>query len=349
MRKIVLISGVVVAIIVLAGIVLRYVKYQQAARTGKSQVTAPVSTVRRAQLPPEPDVSLDINSETELEVHQGIPLLLTVRLANQRAANAQSANAANEAIAADAREQLKAGTITAAESQAREAFSRQREGVPTLVVLADWPKSIHFQVRRADDSAIQPDWPVSLLVAPERQGLVLDGTATTEAIWSLSPEAAAQLAAGSWQVIAILDTAAGASADAWRGRAVSEPVTVTIKPRPSSLSAAEGEQDALEVSRYYAAAGQWDQSLEAARKAAALNSDSIEAHTLIGDALSAKGDNQAAMQAFQTAMSAFRKQDKDPLHVPDYLIVRMHQLMSTTPPPGFSPAGTKAPPPPKKR
>jgi len=349
MRKIVLISGVVVAIIVLAGSVLWYVKYQHAARTGKSQPTAPVSTVLRAQLPPEPDVSLDINSETELEVHQGIPLLLTVRLANQRASNAQSANAANEAIAADAREQLKAGTITAAESQAREAFSRQREEVPTLVLPADWPKSIRFQVRRADDSAIQPDWPVSLLVAPVRQGLVLDGTATTEAIWSLSPEAAAQLAAGSWQVVAILDTAASASADAWRGRAVSEPMTVTIKPRPQSLPAAEGEQDALEVSRYYAAAGQWDHSLEAAREAAALNPDSIEAHTLIGDALSAKGDNQAAMKAFQTAMAAFRKQDKDPLHVPDYLIVRMHQLLLASPPPGLAPAGAKAPPPPNKR
>jgi len=349
MRKIVLISGVVVAIIVLAGSVLWYVKYQHAARTGKSQPTAPVSTVLRAQLPPEPDVSLDINSETELEVHQGIPLLLTVRLANQRASNAQSANAANEAIAADAREQLKAGTITAAESQAREAFSRQREEVPTLVLPADWPKSIRFQVRRADDSVIQPDWPVSLLVAPERPGLVLDGTATTEAIWSLSPEAAAQLAAGSWQVVAILDTAASASADAWRGRAVSEPMTVTIKPRPQSLPAAEGEQDALEVSRYYAAAGQWDHSLEAAREAAALNPDSIEAHTLIGDALSAKGDNQAAMKAFQTAMAAFRKQDKDPLHVPDYLIVRMHQLLLASPPPGLAPAGAKAPPPPNKR
>ena len=348
MRKLVLISGVVAAIIVLAGIVLWYVKYQPAARSGKSQATAPISTVRRAQLPPEPDVSLDINSETELDVHQGIPLLMTVRLANQRAANAQSANTDREAIAADAREKLKSGAITAAESQAREAFGRQREEVPTLVLPADWPKSIHFQVRRANDPAVQPDWPVSLLVTPEKKALVLDGTATTEAIWSLSPEAAAQLGAGSWQIVAILDTAAGAPADAWRGRAASAPVTITIKPRPPSLSAAEGAQDALEVSRYYAAAAQWDKSLEAARKAAGLNSSSIEAHTLIGDALSARGDNQAAMKAYQTAMAAFQKQNKDQ-DVPDYLIERMHQLLSTSPPPDLAPAGTQAPPPPKNR
>jgi tetratricopeptide (TPR) repeat protein len=347
MRKIVLISGVVVAALVLAGIVLLVVKHPHAARPGKSQATAPVSTVRQASLHTEPDVSLDINSETELEVHQGIPLLLTVRLANQRAAKARSVNAANEAIAADAREQLKAGTITAAESQAREAFSREREVVPTLVLPDDWPKSIRFQVRRDDDPATQPDWPVSPIVTPEKQALVLDGTAMTEATWGLSPEAAATLAPGSWQVVAILDTAAGATAAAWRGHAVSEPVSVIIKPRPLSLSAAESEQDALDVSRYYAAAGQWDHSLEAARKAAALNSDSIEAHTLIGDALSAKGDNQAAMQAFQTAMAAFRKQDKDPLHVPDYLIVRMHQLLLIARPPNLAPEGTKAPPPPE--
>jgi tetratricopeptide (TPR) repeat protein len=354
MRKPALIFGVVAATVAFVLIVIWYVQPRPAARSGKSQATASDSTglpaiVQTARLPPEPDVSLDINNKTELEVHQGTPLLLTIRLANQRAANALSTNAAREAIAADAREQLKAGAITAAESQAREAFSRQREGVPTLVLPPDWPKSIHVQVRRANDPASQPDWPVSLLVAPAKQALALDGTATTEATWGLSPEAAALLAPGSWQLVAILDTIADAPADAWRGHAVSQPVIVTIKPRPASLPVAEAEQDALEVSRYYAAAGQWDNSLAAARKAAALIPDSIEAHTLIGDALSAGGDKRGAMKAYQTAMAAFQKQNKDPRHVADYLIERMHELLLTAPPPGLAPEGTKAPPPPMKR
>jgi tetratricopeptide (TPR) repeat protein len=353
MRKPVLVSGIVAAMVVLAAIVLWYVNYRPAARGGKGQATASAptaqpATVRPAPLPPEPDVALDINSKTELEALQGTPLLLTVRLANQRAANARSANAAREASAADAREQLKAGAISAAESQAREAFSRQREEVPTLVLPADWPKYLHLQVRRADNTAVQPDWPVSPLTAPDRKALVLDGTATTEGTWALSPEAAAQLAPGSWQLVAILDTVAGATADAWRGRAVSQPVSITIKPRPPSLPAAEAEQDALEAARYHAAAGQWDKSLEAARKAAVLNRDSIEAHTLIGDALSAGGDNQGAMRAYQTAMAAFDKQNKNPRHVPDYLIERMHELLLANPPPGFAPKGTNVPPPPNK-
>jgi len=348
MRKLALIFGIVAAIVVLVLIVIWYVQHRPAARSSKSQsTTASVSTGQPAQLPADPDVSLDINNETELEVYQGAPLLLTVRLANQRAANAQSTNAAREAISVDVQEQLKADAITAAESQAREALSRQREGVPTLVLPDDWPKSIHLQVLRAGDTASQPDWPVSLLVAPDKQALVLDGTATTEAIWSLSPEAAATLAPGSWQVFAILDTAAGAPAGAWRGRAVSQPVTVTIKPRPDSLPAAEAEQDALEVAHYHAAAAQWDKSLAAARKAAALNPNSIEAHTLIGDALSAGGDKQGAMEAYQTAMAAFNKQNKDPRHVADYLIERMHQLLLIAPPPNLAPEGTKAPPPPE--
>ncbi len=129
---------------------------------------------------------------------------------------------------------------------------------------------------------------------------------------------------------------------------MSEPVSITINPRPALSPAAEAEQDALEAARYHAAAGQWDKSLEAARKAAALNRDSIEAHTLIGDALSAGNDNQGAMRAYQTAIAAFDKQNKNPRHAPDYLIERIHQLLLAAPPPGLAPKGTNAPPPPKK-
>ena len=60
-------------------------------------------------------------------------------------------------------------------------------------------------------------------------------------------------------------------------------------------------------------------------------------------------DNDAAMKAYQAAMAAFQKQNKDPRHAPDYLSERMHQLMLASPPPDLAPEGTKAPPPPKKR
>jgi tetratricopeptide (TPR) repeat protein len=298
-----------------------------------------------APIAPAPDLSFEINSCTELDLRRGTPMLLTVRLGNHRAGNARAINAAREALVADAREKLKAGTMTAAESQAREAFAQSREVVPTLVLPPNWPKNVHFEVHQAGNPASQPEWPFSLLAAPAAQPMVLDGTEPATATWGLSPEAAADLATGSWQVVAILDASAATPVGSWQGRVVSEPVRLNIKPPSASVPAEEAEHDNLEVARYHAAVKQWDKSLAAARVAAQLNPDSIGAHILIGDALAGSGDNAGAIKAFQTALTAFRKKHPDAQEMPEYLVERMHDLLLASPPPGLAPEGTIAPPP----
>jgi tetratricopeptide (TPR) repeat protein len=320
--------------------------------TATSSPSTPVSgesspTAAAAPLSPAPDISLEVNSLTTLDLRLGTPLLLTVRLGNQQASNALSTSAVREALAADAREKLKAGKMTAAESQAREAFAKPRETVPTLVLPTNWPKSVHFEVRQVGNTASQPEWPFSLLAAPAAQPMVLDGTEPATATWGLSPEAAAGLRPGSWQVEAILDTSVLVSASTWQGRVVSAPVTLNIKPRPASAPAEEAVQDNIELAHYHAAAKQWDKSLAAARSAAQLNPNSIEAHTLIGDALAGTGDNGGAMKAFQTALTEFEKQNPNARENPEYLIERMQALSLASPLPGLAPKGTIAPPPPE--
>ena len=51
---------------------------------------------------------------------------------------------------------------------------------------------------------------------------------------------------------------------------------------------------------------------------AKLNDNSVEAHTLVGDALAASGNIDGAMKAYQTGMAAFNEQNKDPRYVPGY-------------------------------
>lgn len=64
---------------------------------GLARQPASVARLETQDVPPRPNVSLQINSAHELEVFQGTPLIFTVRVANQRAANAASLLQAHEA------------------------------------------------------------------------------------------------------------------------------------------------------------------------------------------------------------------------------------------------------------
>ena len=63
------------------------------------------------ELPPEPDVALQIDRESEPRVSRGAPLIFSVMLANPRAMNAALENEANQALAREIEAGIAAGKI----------------------------------------------------------------------------------------------------------------------------------------------------------------------------------------------------------------------------------------------
>jgi hypothetical protein len=253
-----------------------------------------------APLPPTPDIALQINTSTELKLFQGTPLIIEVRLANQRASNVMFQNAVLEK-------------------------AEDRSPLPIVQLGADWAKSIRFDIRR-EGGAEEPAWPFAILAKPEERAMALDGQTNPEVVWGLSPEEAVKIAPGVYRITAILE-AGGKDSKLWQGRVESEPVVLTVQTRPADLSGAAAAEADLELASYWAQAGDWDKSLAAARDAATKDPKSIEAHSLAGDALSAKKDLDGAMTAYQAALKLFNESEeaKD-YEPPDYLLRRISQI-----------------------
>lgn len=254
-----------------------------------------------APLPPTPDVALSINSESELSVYAGTPLILTVRLANQRGSNILFTNAA-------------------------ESNPDGRRPVPLVKLESDWPQSVRINIRAGSDVK-RLTWPVAPMGGHGAQAVTLDGRTGAEAQWGLSPDASAGLAPGTYSLVAVLEVT-DRKAGAWQGRVESEPVMLTVGALPESPKGPDAVQSDLDLARYWALAQDWEKSLAAARTAADEDPGSISARMLIGDALYAQKDADGALAAYETALTLFRQQpEKDkPYEPPDYLLNRISQI-----------------------
>lgn len=210
------------------------------------------------------------------------------------------------------------------------AEGEKPEPMALLQLPSGWQKFVRFEVQDGDGSR-PAEWPLTLLGAPSNAPVRLDGQNTVEASWVLPPEVAGAVSTGTWQIVAVFETEPSR-------RSVSAPVTLRVN--------AEGENADLTSARYWARLKNWDKALEHARKAAAADAASIEAHSLAGDALAAKGDARGALAAYQAALRAFRaKHGDDPRLVPEYLLIRIRELRGSLLPDNIAPQGTKAPPP----
>jgi len=129
---------------VLLGIFLGCKKDNQSARPGQ---TVPAASEGGAAIGPSreesagepappltPDIALEVNSASEeANLYTGTPLFITVRLANQRAANIRFANAAETGTAA-------------------------KRPVPVVSLDAGWAKSVRLELRAADGK--EAPWPL---------------------------------------------------------------------------------------------------------------------------------------------------------------------------------------------
>ncbi len=305
----------------------------QRAERGRAGAT-PTAVVRDIiELPPLPNISLQIDRNHELVVYRGTPLLFEVRLANRRAINADFANHAERAYVETLKVRLSRGEIPKEQAATQLAALRgEHKSQPLLLgdEATGWEQFVHISQLLPDGKRQPLPWPLKLVAPPEAKTLTLDAKNTAQLDYLLDLVTAAQIPAGDYRILAAVEVPVDAkvAADRWRGRVESEPAKLTILPRPDRLTPEEEEKTHLQFARYYQAAKDWTHAQESAQKALAANPKSIPAHILVGEVKEAQGDLRGALEAFQTAQTEFYKQYPESYEAPLYLIYKSAELLA---------------------
>jgi hypothetical protein len=158
-----------------------------------------------------PMVSVSINNSGEASLFRGMPMLVSVNLANPT-------------IGSD-------------------------DASPLIIAAAIgvWTNSIRLNVLDASGNA--QHWPFSSMITPGAT-IILDNTRSAQVDWWLTPEQTVNLATGSYSITATLDTAAVTLADTWRGIIEPPPANIEIMDEPATLTEAQAENKYSQLAGY---------------------------------------------------------------------------------------------------
>jgi len=281
--------------------------------------------------PAIPDAFLQINGRREAIVFQGAPLILSVRLANQRAMNADLQNKANEAHQKEVQTTSARGNVPKEKTELALASFAKPLKIPSVTLGGEqtgWEQYLHFVLQEDARNSKALSWPLKLITVPPQKTLVLDQKNTAQLDYALAPESAAGLGLGQYYIVAVVEVPGDSNlaADRWRGRVESGPVELTIKERPARMSREEEENASLNLAHFYLATGEFKHALEDARKVVALNPNSIPGYILVGRAQEKLGDPRAALAAMDKALHEFYRQHPHPDEPPAYLIRKSMEL-----------------------
>lgn len=298
-------------------------------RQGDRPVVAPSSTKEDA--PSLPNVSLQVNGEEELLIHQGTPLIFSVRLANQQAMNAAAYNEANQTLIEEIQADAASGKMSREQAEAEIAQLSRKEEI-RAVYLGDertgWEQFLRFELQLQEGKRQLLPWPLKIVAQPEKTA-ILDDENTAQLDYALEPSAATHIPVSEYRIVAMLEVPPNAKlpADRWRGRVESEPVKLRIVERPALLAKTDEEKMNIDLARYYFTAGDMKNAIEHAQKALSLNPKSIAAYIIIGDSKETLGDLEGALAAYQSATREYYQQRPKPYEAPRYLIVKTESLM----------------------
>lgn len=284
------------------------------------------------KIPALPDISMQINRTHEMTIYQGIPLIFSITLANQRAMNSALKNVANENHIKELQAAVSRVEINREKAEKIISSLRQKEEI-RVIRLGDeqtgWEQFVRFEIRLPDGKQQPLAWPLKLVAQPKEETVTLDDKNTFQLDYAFEPAGAAQVQKGEYQIVAVLEVPAETKlpSDRWRGRVESEPVKLKINEKPARLSKEEEERFNLDLARYFMTAGDVKNALDHAQKAMTVNPKSIPALIETGDAKEASGDLEGALSAYQKAMQEFYQQYPDSYEAPEYLIYKTTSLM----------------------
>jgi hypothetical protein len=290
-----------------------------------------IAEIEQEDAPPLPDISLQINAQGEAQVIQGTPLIFTVRAANPRAANTQATNEAHERSLALIQEKVSKGKLSKQDAEPMLELARVKREVRTVRLGTGdrgWEQYLHFEVQILGSPFVRVNWPLTLVKSPEVKSVLLDGSSNVQVQYALNPQAAAQVPAGEYVLLAVLEVAAGTSLppELWRGRVASVPVKLNIRPAPAQPSAADQAGINLQRAEFFSTTSDWVNALQSAQAALKEDPRLIRAQMIQGEAKEARGDLAGARDAFSQALRLFYEQYPDSYERPQYLLDRIAAL-----------------------
>lgn len=335
-RKSLLIGGALALAVLVLVVVVRLRPWR---RTGENSgpplasspaPTDPMAWLDDQDVPPEPSVSLQIDSLDELEVLQGTPLIFSVRMANPRAANAASTNDARQRDLDSAGDQVKQGALSGAAAEPILALARRRREVRAVTWGSPehrWETFLYFELQPDNAPARRLSWPVTPVAAPQATTVTLDATSTIQIDHALAPAGSAAVAPGEYLIAAVLEIPSDVSLPSgqWHGRVVSSTVHLTITPAVQP-SPADTQATELRMAEFFSTTKDWNRAIEHAQRVIAANPTSIPAHIVVGDAKEALGDGPGALDAYQRARQFFSAQYPDSDEAPRYLDLKIARL-----------------------
>jgi len=283
-----------------------------------------------ASYSPIPHISLQIDGQDAPVMVQGTPLLLSLRVANPRAMNAELINRWRSFRLEALSRRAAAGQITKAQVAAEQPTLTRRLPIKTVELgTAGWSSVVRFEIRPPEASPEPLPWPLKPVGdRDEQHPLVLDGLKTDELDYGVDPQAAGAIAPGLYQVVGVLEQRTdAANPGRWHGTVETEPVSLTVVAPPASPTAAQKVERELYFVRYFVSTNQAEAARKHAEAAVAAKPDDIAAHIALGDALAMqKEKGREALAQYDEAIDEFYDQPERPYEEPELLLRKRAML-----------------------
>jgi hypothetical protein len=209
-----------------------------------------------------------------------------------------------------------------------QIFSTNVQVTPLLIneQSGSWANTIQLVV--TDANGLQQNWPVQLAMTPAGS-LSLDATTIGRLAWVVAPSDTAAIAAGTYHVVAQLNTSASAGTIGWNGMNNSSSVSLQITSPPAPLSTDQQEQQAELLARYDHLLGNDTQAVADLNAFLSGNPNNFGALAFVGNLLEQTGQTANALAAYDQALAAFYVANPGPLpEDPDTLLIPAGRLRS---------------------
>jgi hypothetical protein len=217
---------------------------------------------------PAPSLSLSVNGSLNLQVYQGWALIVNASLYNP------------------------------------DQFNRQNVLTPLTINAQNgsWANTVQLAV--TDGNGIVQSWPIKPVAVPTGS-ITLDQTNVGGLTWVVAPSDSAAITAGTYYLIAYLNTTASAGTTGWNGATNSYAVSVQVSAPPSLMTTDQQEQHSELLATYDHLLGNDTQAVTDLDLFLAQQPNAVGALAAKGDSLELLGQTAEALDAYDQAVAAF--------------------------------------------